>query len=94
MSKLPYAIIVEPIEKWSEEHYYGSFLVTISADGFEITDILMYEPGDGYIWENDWWEGEQDVKLLGFMPIDDIRIYGSPDEDQLIQYPTAKDGET
>ena len=85
MSKSPYAIIVEPIEKWSENHYYGNFLVTISIDGFEDTEILMYEPGNGYIWENDWWEGQEDVKLLGFMPIDDIRIYGSPDKDQRIE---------
>ena len=96
MSKSPYAIIAEPIEKWSENHYYGDFLVTISIDGFETTEILSFEPGDGYVWENDWWEGEEYVKLLGFIPIDDIRIYGSPDEDQLIhiQDATTEEGET
>ena len=93
MTKTPYDIVLEPIEKWCREHYYGDFLVTISLDGFEITEFLEFDP-NGFIWENDWWEGQKDVKLLGFMPIDDIHIYGSPDEDQLIQYPTAKDGGT
>ena len=95
MSKSPYAIIAEPIEKWSENNYYGDFLVTISIDRFETTEILEFELGE-YVWENDWWEGQEDVKLLGFIPIDDIRIYGSPDEDQLIHIKnaTAEDGET
>lgn len=95
MSKSPYAIIAEQIEKWSENNYYGDFLVTISIDGFETTEILSFELGE-YVWVNDWWEGQEDVKLLGFIPIDDIRIYGSPDEDQLIhiQNATAEDGET
>lgn len=96
MSESPYAIIAELIEKWSEDNYYGTFLVTISIDGFETTELLEFEPVNGCVWVNDWWEGQENVKLLGFMPIDDIRIYGSPDEDQLIhiQNATAKDGET
>jgi hypothetical protein len=84
MSKLPYDIFVEPIEKWSENNYYGDFLVTISIDGFETTEILEFGPDNKYVWLSDWWEGQEDVKLLGFIPIDDILIYGSPDESQLL----------
>lgn len=27
-----------------------------------------------FIWDNDWWEGEKFVEILGYISIDDIRV--------------------
>lgn len=80
-NKTPYDTIAEPIVKWCEENYYTDFIVTISIDDGEITEILEVDPlEDECIWVNDWWEGQKDVKLLGFVPISDIHVYGIPPE--------------
>ena len=80
-NKTPYDTIAEPIVKWCEENYYTDFIVTISIDDGEITEILEVDPlEDECIWVNDWWEGQKDVKLLGFVPISDIHVHGIPPE--------------
>ena len=33
----------------------------------DITDILLFDKE--YIWESDWWEGEQDVELIAAAPV-------------------------
>lgn len=39
-----------------------------------------------FIWENDWWEGEEDVALLDFFPVSDAeRIKWIPVEERLPQ---------
>ena len=78
----PYTEIGDYIDEYclSKLGYYTSFLVTIEINGAEITEILSFET-DSFIWDSDWWEGEQDIKLLGFRPISDIKCYGLPEED-------------
>ena len=76
MNKTPYDTVLEPIEKWCEENYYTDFIVTILIDDAEITQLLEWDAEDGFIWNSDWWEGQEDVKLEGFIPVSHIRIRG------------------
>ena len=38
-------------------------------EGAYFNDILMVENGK-YVWEHDWWEGEDYVELVGYAPMD------------------------
>ena len=81
MNETPYETILRPIEEWCKKNGYFDFLVTILLDGNETTQVLEFD-GDvvDFVWLNDWWEGEKDVKLLGFSPIGDIRLHNYPCE--------------
>jgi len=82
----PYTEIANYIEKWclSDQGWCEDCLVTISRDNEEITEILFYTSMGEFEWEMDWWEGEKDIKLLGFRPISDIKCYGLPKEHMTI----------
>lgn len=74
--KTPYDTILEPIEKWCKENYFADFVVTISLDGQESTWFLEYDRNDfTFFWNEDWWEGEEDVRLLGFVPLAALRVF-------------------
>lgn len=76
----PYEEVAKIIEGWCEKHYYGSALVTLSVDGIETTEYLDFNGNEmTFIWENDWWEGEKDVYLLGFQMLEDLRFVGFPE---------------
>lgn len=82
VSEDPYTEIANIIDEWCKKNYYGSFVVTISRDGQIITEYLEFDGSSfGFIWENDWWEGEKEIYLLGFMPMLQLRVYGAPGVD-------------
>lgn len=45
-------------------------------------EILEYYPSsipidridDNYVWLNDWFEGQQWVEIMGFMPLDEVEV--------------------
>lgn len=77
-SKDPYTEIANIIDEWCKKNFYDSFVVTISRDGQIITEYLEFDGGDfDFIWENDWYEGEKDIVLIGFMPMQQLRVYGA-----------------
>jgi hypothetical protein len=79
VSEDPYTEIANIIDEWCRKNYYGSFVVTISIDGQIITEYLEFDGSSiTFIWENDWWEGEKEIYLLGFMPMLQLRVYGAP----------------
>lgn len=76
----PYEEVAKIIEGWCEMHYYGSAIVTLSIDRLETTEYLEFNGSEmTFIWENDWWEGEKDVYLLGFQMLKDLRFVGFPE---------------
>lgn len=76
----PYNDICIPIEEWCQKNYYTDFLVTIKVDDFKYTEYLEFNGNTmQFEWLNDWWEGEKDIRLLGFIPIDRINIQNYPD---------------
>lgn len=48
-------------------------IAVIRINGVVIKELYMADvEADGYFyWENDWWEGEEDVALLDFFPVSD-----------------------
>ena len=80
----PYTEIADIIKAWCEKNCWEDLVVTISINGNEITECISFNAEKmDFIWESDWWEGEEDVQLLGFLPIDNIRIYGYPPNDKI-----------
>lgn|GEM_PF-6769557 len=75
----PYKEVADIVDKWCQQNYYSSALVTLSIDGRKTTELLSL---NGYLmefeWDNDWWEGEKDIVLLGFEMLDNIQFYGYP----------------
>lgn len=79
VSEDPYTEIANIIDEWCKKNFYDSFVVTISRDGQIITEYLEIDGNSiDFIWENDWWEGEKEIYLLGFMPMLQLRVYGAP----------------
>lgn len=77
----PYDEIGGIIESACEhgEYPYSTFAVTVLVDGRESTEIMYFDfERCVFVWDIDWWEGERDVQLLGYCPIDEIHIYGTP----------------
>lgn len=58
--------------------YMEDIFVTIKCGDGHLNAILQpNENYDGYIWDWDWWEGEENVELVGAIALSDIRIYGN-----------------
>lgn len=88
--KTPYDIIADAIEKWCQNNYYASFIVTLRINGELCTEYLIYETGDPdrldphWVWESDWWEGQKDIELVGFIDMGSVYISGTPDSYKFI----------
>lgn len=72
----PYEDIRDRVGTYAKIYGYDDFLVTIDLAGKVTTQILLCEEGNLF-WINDWWEREEPVKLLGFVPLSHIKIYAS-----------------
>ena len=75
-----YSVVSDIIERWCDKHYWDDFLVTIKY-WYDVekkptinTEILEYDGYRGFEWVNDWWEGQQNVELLGFMPVSELKF--------------------
>ena len=78
--KDPYDEAAAIVEAWCKKNGYDTFLVTLSLDGETRTEILDFNEEVKPCWETDWWEGEKKIRVLGFRPVSDFRIYGAPKE--------------
>lgn len=72
-SKTPYDKIAEILVEWGYQNYFSTFIVKIKIDGDVLNEIAFSKNAE-IVWENDWWEGERNVELLGFAPIEKIKI--------------------
>ncbi len=70
--------IFQPIKDWCKKYYYADFLVTIKADGCNCTTILYggdLRDHNAYSFLDDWDEGQKEIALVGFIPIDSIEVH-------------------
>lgn len=51
---------------------------------YRITHEILEADNDHYVWLNDWDEGETDVTIMGFIPVDDIEV--PPMEEAIREY--------
>lgn len=59
----------EPIVVWLKQKY------ECEQNYQEVTDMLSLSDNGWFsewLFENDWWEGQQDVDLIGFAPVSEI----------------------
>lgn len=88
--KTPYDSIAETIDKWCQENYYDDFLVTLRLNGKLCVEYLIYETGDPdrpdpyWLWDSDWWEGQKNTELVGFVAAHSIFVTGTPDNYEFI----------
>ena len=81
MDKSPYDLVLDIVIENTE--YNTDYLVTLLLDGEEETVLLLYDGAiDLYEWEYDWYEGQKEVKVLGFMPISKIKIHNYPRKEE------------
>lgn len=74
-SKDPYKAIIDIIKQVYRSNAYDDYLVTIVLDGILTTEPLYYiDKINTFIWENDWYEGQKNISILGFAKISDICI--------------------
>ena len=92
----PYDVIADVIDTWCQKHYYGHFLVTLSIEDKLCVEYLYFETGDPnwpdphWVWESDWWEGQKDVELVGFIDISSVYVSGTPDSYKFITMEETK----
>ena len=76
----PYTQIINIINRWCEQNYYTNFLVTIALDTELTVEFLEFNASDfSWIWQNDWWEGQSRIELIGFVAQENILVEGTPD---------------
>lgn len=84
--KDPYAEAAAIVTAWCDKNFYDSFLVTLELDGKPETCLLQYECEKDAVnvpcWDVDWWEGQTKIKVLGFRPFCEFRLYGEPSEER------------
>ena len=70
-NKNPYHIIGEYIEKHIP--VIDDIIAVISLDGNIINELFLVEitTESNFIWQNDWWEGEENVELIDFFFVSD-----------------------
>ena len=80
MDHNPYEKVIEIVIAWCEENYYDTMLVTLRLDDEVETEILDFDINGRLeaMWDNDWWEGQETVELLGFLPVALLEIHGIP----------------
>lgn len=78
-----YCIIANYVEKYWEHNAYEDVVVrlAISCDGKEwkySNEIVLLDCNkkDWVVFENDWWEGQKYIKLLGIKGVSELNIAG------------------
>lgn len=85
-SKDPYNEIADIVEQWARKNYYTDFIVSIVIDGELTTELLLVDQSINFEWLNDWWEGQKKIKLVGFVPADQVVVLGEPQADRKYSY--------
>lgn len=59
--------------------YAGDIVVTIRINGGLVSQLLRFDTEDyvDWVWEHDWWEGEEDVEFVGAQLLYDVVIEGN-----------------
>lgn len=54
------------------------YVVTIVIDDEFINELLQWDCDDTWVWQNDWYEGQDNPTWIGIVALEDIRTY-APD---------------
>lgn len=81
LKRIPYTTYIVVLEyKYKHENTY-----TISNEILSTTGDLSEDIHSAYEWLNDWDEGYDDIKVLGFKDVDSLDITNAIVEEEIIQ---------
>lgn len=67
----PYKYIADLVIDKNSLILYGSYIVRVKIGNIISNELLLYDDeSNGYIWLDDWYEGEKEVSFVGFIPVD------------------------
>ena len=91
----PYDTVADLIEEdCTARGYYSNYVVRVKTDGYEHTVYVEFNGMDlRWEWAYDWWEGEEDVWLLGFCPIDEVELPDAILENGKLKLLSKKEGQ-
>ena len=89
--KDPYTEVADIIEDWARKNFYDTFLVTLCIDGEITTELLQHDAMGCFEWDNDWWEGQKRISLVGFTPISQAFYIGEPVQGRRCFYVSSGD---
>lgn len=77
-----YVEVEKVVDKFVEKYGYGSIIVKLAlgrTPAEKMPDIcnelLLFEGFDeGFIWENDWWEGEKYIVIVAIDFVADVKL--------------------
>lgn len=65
----------EYTDKLIEQDYIVKIKMKYSCeDDYEYTNEVLTVVRGRIVWLYDWWEGQQDVEVLGCIPVDDVEV--------------------
>ena len=44
-------------------------IATIGIDGIQTNELFLVDEDGDFVWESDWYEGEQNIALIDFFPV-------------------------
>lgn len=62
-----YSVIGDYIENHAT--VFENIIAVIWINGVTIKELFMVSIGGDFYWDNDWWEGQEDVTLLDFFTV-------------------------
>lgn len=86
VTKDPYKEVASIIETWAQKNFYDYFVVSLVLDGDLTTELLCVNEFAGLYWDNDWWEGQKKIKMLGFIPLSNVVCLGEPKKNRRYCY--------
>lgn len=73
-----YEAVSDIIKEWAEKnqpYVYCAYIVDIQTPNGRNMEYVEYDISDDcWVWQNDWWEGEDEIELFGFAPLDEIEL--------------------
>ena len=68
--------ILDLIDEYCQRNGYEDMLVTLQADGDVLTVVLEFDGNNmTWCWSWDWYEGQRQVDLLGYVPLQHVRVF-------------------
>lgn len=74
-----YSIIGNKVVKYicnSNEALDSDYIVKLKINGIVSNELMSYNPSypDETYWNLDWWEGEENIEILGIIPVHKVEV--------------------
>ena len=70
----PYEEVEKILRDWCDKNYYTTLIVRLKLDGEIETVIVEWEEDLKCCFNWDFYEGQENIELVGFIPVHDVPI--------------------